>query len=145
MECNIRKMKIEDKKAVYEMLKTFYSSPAVFTDGSDEIFLNDIENCVNDNPLLEGYIIEKSNEIIGYGMVSKSFSTEFGKTCIWLEDIYLKEPYRGLGIGKLYLDFVINKYPNCIFKLEAEKANSKAIKFYEKYGFTELPYVVFKK
>ena len=39
----------------------------------------------------------------GYGMAAKSFSTEYGRQCIWLEDIYIKAEYRGLGIGSLLL------------------------------------------
>ena len=43
-------MTIEDKAAVFEMMKVFYASPAVLSNGSDEIFSNDIENCINDSP-----------------------------------------------------------------------------------------------
>lgn len=39
------------------MMRVFYASPAVFTNGSDDIFRTDIENCINDNPYLEGYIL----------------------------------------------------------------------------------------
>ena len=41
---------------VIEMMRVFYASPAVHTNGSEEIFLNDVENCINDNPYLEGYV-----------------------------------------------------------------------------------------
>ena len=78
MDSTIRVMTIEDKAAVFEMMKVFYASPAVLSNGSDEIFSNDIENCIDDSPYLEGYIIEVSNEIQGYAMIAKSFSTEFG-------------------------------------------------------------------
>ena len=57
MDSTIRVMTIEDKPAVFEMMKVFYASPAVLSNGSDEIFSNDIENCINDSPFLEGYII----------------------------------------------------------------------------------------
>jgi len=58
MNSTIRAMTKNDKSAVLEMMRVFYTSPAVFTDGSEEIFCEDIDNCVNDNPYLEGYIIE---------------------------------------------------------------------------------------
>ena len=41
---------------ILAMMKEFYVSDAVFTNGSDEIFENDFQNCVNDNPYLEGYV-----------------------------------------------------------------------------------------
>ena len=66
MNSIIRPMTPKDKNSVLEMMRVFYASPAVFTNGSDDIFRTDIENCINDNPYLEGYIFEVSGEIQGY-------------------------------------------------------------------------------
>ncbi len=145
MESTIRDMTIQDKNSVLEMMRVFYASPAVFTNGSDEIFLSDIENCINNNPYLEGYIIENSNDILGYAMIAKSFSTEFGKPCIWIEDLYIKEEYRGLSVGKTFFEFITKKYTDCIFRLEVEEENERAIRLYKKCGFTVLPYMEMKK
>ena len=145
MNSTVRAMTPQDKNAVFEMMRNFYSSPAVYTNGSDEIFLNDIENCINDNPYLEGYIFEDANCIKGYAIIAKSYSTEFGKPCIWIEDLYIKEEYRGLGIGKAFLDFITEKYSGCIFRLEVEEENERAIKLYEKCGFSVLPYMEMKR
>lgn len=145
MESTIRDMSAKDKNSVLEMMRVFYASPAVFTNGSDEIFLNDIENCINGNPYLEGYVIENTDGILGYAMVAKSFSTEFGKPCFWIEDLYIKEDYRGLGLGKTFFEFITKKYTDCIFRLEVEEENERAVKLYKKCGFTVLPYMEMKK
>lgn len=141
----IRNMTLEDEKEVFDMMKTFYTSPAVFTDGSDEIYNTDIENCVNDNPYLEGYVFEDGDVLQGYAMIAKSFSTEFGKQCIWIEDLYVKEEYRGCGTGKKFIDYITKKYKDCIFRLEVEEENESAIHLYKKCGFTTLPYMEMKK
>ena len=141
----IRLMTINDKDAVIDMMRIFYTSPAVLSNGSEEIFVNDVENCVNDNPYLEGYIIENDNEIQGYVMLAKSFSTEFGKPCLWIEDLYIKEAYRGMGIGSMALKFVEEKYPNALLRLEVEDENERAVKTYKKCGFEVLPYMEMKK
>lgn len=141
----IRKMTINDKSEVMKMMKVFYSSPAVLSNGSEEIFLNDIENCINNNPYLEGYIVHDENEIQGYTMIAKSFSTEFGKPCIWIEDLYIKDNYRGLGLGKMLIDFIENKYADCLFRLEVEEENERALCLYKKCGFSVLPYMEMKK
>ena len=73
MSSVIRSMTLEDKASVMEMMRVFYASPAVLSNGSEEIFINDIENCINDSPYLEGYIFEDSGELLGYAMVAKSF------------------------------------------------------------------------
>ena len=131
--------------AVYDMMQTFYASPAVHTNGSDAIFRSDIEACVSGNPYLEGFVFAQSGDVVGYAMIAKSFSTEFGKRCIWIEDLYVKEPYRGMGLGSGFLRFIVDKYPGCLFRLEAEQENARAIKAYEKCGFEVLPYLEMKK
>lgn len=45
---NIRKMTAGDKQAVIEMMRVFYTSPAVFSNGSENIFLQDIEACTGE-------------------------------------------------------------------------------------------------
>ena len=49
----IRKMRPEDKQEVIDMMRGFYAGPAVHTNGSEEIFLSNVENCLNDCPYLE--------------------------------------------------------------------------------------------
>ena len=165
MDITIRCITVADKSSVIDMMRVFYASSAVLSNGSEEIFENDVENCVNDSPYLEGYIFEATvdeleigcletsgnkelpsdKRILGYGMVAKSFSTEFGKPCMWIEDLYLKEEYRGLGIGSRFLNFVAEKYPDAILRLEVEEDNERAIKTYKKCGFEELPYMEMKR
>ena len=145
MNYTIRLMTREDAQQVIDMMRVFYASPAVLSNGSEEIFQNDIENCVNDSPYLEGYIIEDGQKILGYGMIAKSFSTEFGKPCMWIEDLYLKEEARGLGLGSKFLHFVAEKYPEAILRLEVEEENERAIKTYRKCGFEVLPYMEMKR
>lgn len=142
---SIRLMTINDKEAVIDMMRVFYTSPAVLSNGSEEIFLNDVENCVNDNPYLEGYIIENANDVQGYAMVAKSFSTEFGKHCIWIEDLYIKDEYRGMGLGSMALKYIEEKYPNALLRLEVEEENERAVNTYKKCGFEVLPYMEMKK
>lgn len=146
MNCfHIRKMQKEDKDSIISMMQTFYSSDAVSTNGSIEIFENDFENCVNNSPYLEGYVFYNEKEIQGYAMIAKSFSTEFGKACYWIEDLYIKPAYRGFGIGTEFFSYIEKLYPDVIFRLEVEKENERAVHVYEKCGFTTLPYTEMKK
>ena len=82
--------------------------------------------------------------VVGYGMIAKSFSTEFGKPCVWIEDIYVMEEYRGRGIGSEFIQFVMENNPNCVIRLEVEEDNKRAIDVYHKNGFSVLPYMEMK-
>lgn len=141
----IRAMQENDRNEVIEMMRVFYASPAVFSNGSYEIFTSDFDNCIGNSPYLEGFIFEISDTVQGYAMLAKSFSTEFGKPCIWIEDIYIKDAFRNCGIGSRFFKFIEEKYPDVIFRLEVEEENKCAVHVYRKSGFDELPYMEMKK
>lgn len=140
----IRSMTESDRSAVLALMRAFYASDAVYTSGSDEIFNFDIDTCLAGSPYLEGYVF-CAGEILGYAMVAKSFSTEFGAPCIWIEDLYLKESARNRGFGSEFIDFITKKYHGCIFRLEVEEENKRAVHVYKKHGFTVLPYTEMKR
>ena len=139
----IRLMKEQDKNEVIEMMTVFYASEAISTNGSREIFESDFNNCINSCPYLEGYVFEENDKICGYAMVAKSFSTEFGKPCIWIEDLYIKEEYRHKKLGSLFFDFLKENYKDTIQRLEVDKHNVFAIKAYKKNNFEEVDYLQF--
>ena len=145
MEFKIRKFEIQDKKEILSMMEEFYNSDAVSTNGSKEIFETDFEKCLIDFPYLDGYVFCKDNIILGYSMIAKSFSTEFGKPCIWVEDLYIREAYRGLGVGSRFFAYIEKKYPDTIIRLEVEEENERAVKVYRKCGYEVLPYMEMKK
>ena len=133
-------MEKADVAAVIDMMRGFYASDAVLTNGSEEIFFADANECVNGSPYLEGYVFENEGGIQGYAMCAKSFSTEFGKRCVWIEDLFVKEDHRGKGIGSDFLAFISDKYKECVIRLEAEAENERALHVYNKAGFDVLPY-----
>lgn len=135
----------EHADEVLEMMRSFYASPAVYTNGSEEIFRRDVEGCLSGSPYLEGYVFADGDTAAGYAMVAKSFSTEFGKPCVWIEDIYLKPEYCGKGAGSRFLSFIEQKYPNALLRLEVEAENERAVHVYKKSGFDVLPYLEMKK
>ena len=145
MQSMIRSIQERDREEVLCMMRTFYASDAVWSNGSDEIFAADVDACLSSSPYLEGYVFEGEGSLQGYAMVAKSFSTEFGKPCMWLEDIYVAPEFRDRGIGSAFMSFVQNKYPDAIFRLEVEPENERAVHVYEKCGFVVIPYMEMKK
>ncbi len=142
---DIRKMTASDKETVMDMMRTFYASPAVHTNGSDEIFEADIDACTGDSPYADGYVFEEGGKLVGYSMLAKSFSTEFGKPCIWIEDLYFLPEHRGKGYGKKFFEHLDLTYTGVLFRLEAEEENENAVALYRKCGFDVMPYLEMKK
>ena len=134
-------MQCGDSAIVIDMMRKFYSSPAVITNGSEKIFAANVENCLSDSPYVEGFVFVDGEKIIGYGITAHGYSTEFGGECIWLEDIFIAEEYRGRGVGSKFIRHVKKIYPDKILRLESEADNVPALKIYKQFGFKELPYL----
>lgn len=141
MEITIREMQLEDSAVVIDMMRKFYTSPAVITDGSEKIFAANVENCLSGKTCAAGYVFVVKDKIIGYGITARSYSTEFGSECIWIEDIYIAAEYRGRGVGSNFIRYVQAHNPDKFLRLEAEAGNAKALDFYKRLGFKELPYL----
>ena len=139
----IKKMEQRDTNEVYEMMRDFYDSPAILHDVSEEVLRRDIDACTSDNPYMEGLVFRAHGGIAGYAMLAKSFSTEFGGICIWIEDLYMKPEYRGGGIGTQFFGYLEKTYQGkaVLLKLEVERGNTWAIEVYKKCGYRELPYM----
>lgn len=145
MSIVIRNMEENDRRPVKWLMEEFYATDAVATNGSEEIFDADIDACVGSSPYLEGYVFEDDGRVFGYAMLAKSFSTEYGKPCIWIEDIYIKEAHRGEGLGSTFFEIIEKKYAGHIFRLEVEEENERALHVYKKNGFDFMPYLEMKK
>ena len=138
---SLRPMDTSDTDAVIDMMRRFYTSEAVHTNGSEEIFSNDVYACVSDCPFASGYVFTREDgSICGYSMLAHSYSTEFGKPAVWIEDLFIEEDARGEGLGSRLFDLVREKYPDHVHRLEVEETNLHAMRLYKKSGFTMLPY-----
>ena len=141
MEITYRKMTRADFDDVLDMMRTFYTSPAVATDGSEEIYRADIEACLDPESPLTGYVFAEAETCVGYAMTYPGFATEYGRPCVWIEDLYLTSETRGRGVGRRFLTELAAANPNALLRLEAEEENSPAVHLYRSVGFTEVPYL----
>ena len=139
----IREIKNEDRPYLLAMMMEFYMSPAVIHKPTVELLNIDIEAAFAVDIPLICYIFEVDGNIVGYSMIVKSFSTEYGLHCIWLEDLYIKPKYRRRGIGRSYFAFLKEKYPSNQYRirLEVAKDNDSAIRFYKNNKLEEIEYL----
>jgi GNAT superfamily N-acetyltransferase len=137
----IRKLKETEKAQVLSMMEVFYASEALLVHPETAVLEKMLTDALADTPLLTGYGFEVEGELAGYGMVTRSYSTERGGICVWIEDLYIRPEYRSRGIGAAFLRFVEEENPGAVrLRLEAEPENEHAMHVYEKAGFTVLGY-----
>lgn len=143
----IRDLEARDREEVFKMMRVFYNSEAVLYTAPDEILYKDIDDCLSDLPFIEGYVFEEEGKLVGYAMAAKSYTTEYGGLLIFIEDLYVKEEYRGLGIGSSFFNFIEEKYKGLAvrYKLEVEEENQNAISVYKKCGYNKLGYFIMSK
>lgn len=78
------------------------------------------------------YILQVSEEPVGYGQLI--ISTDSAK----LEKLYIAPPHQGKGLGLFLLKFLVEKAVSRekkIIRLQVNRGNHKAVRFYERFGF----------
>lgn len=125
-----------DRSVLRWMIQDYY----VF-DGH-EIDLGKIDSSLDgalvDNPHVRIWIIEVGGETAGYLAVAIGFTIEAGGNDGFLDELYLKERFRGRGIGRRAVEFAIAACPALGIRrlsLEVETHNTRAQKLYQDVGF----------
>lgn len=80
---------------------------------------------------------EKTRIVVGYLHVFPNFSTYLAKPGLYMEALYIRKPYRHLGLGKMFLKKIAQEAVKLgmeILEFSVLHSNDPAIKFYEGLG-----------
>lgn len=105
MNPRIRKASISDNQIILEFIKEL----AEYEKLSDKVIatIDDINKTLFcDNPKAEVLILEVDNHPAGFAVFFHNYSTFLCKHGIYIEDIYVRDIYRGYGYGKALLRHV---------------------------------------
>ena len=137
----IRKITPEDRDVFFVLTREFYASPAVLHDVPDRYHADVFEEMMRSDVYAGGYILEYEGNIAGYALTAKTYSHDCGGLALWLEELYIREPYRSHGLGSEFFAYIINSHPEVRrFRLEVEPDNVRAIALYKRQGFEPLDY-----
>ena len=138
-----------DHDLILPMVADFYRTDAVDHEVPVEIMERSFAACADpDEPLLRGVLVSRGEEAVGYVYLTFCYSAEVGGRCVFIEEIFLKEQFRGMGLGREIMDWMEKEYPAVRrFRLEVTQVNKSAIRLYEKSGYKYLKYdqMVFDK
>ncbi|MEH0155136.1 GNAT family N-acetyltransferase [Limibacter armeniacum] len=85
------------------------------------------------------WLIKLNSKVAGYMILTISFSFEFGGKDAFLDELYIKQSFRGKGIGNHAIAHLTKEATSLgihTLHLEVEKHN-RAISLYKKWGFKE--------
>lgn len=131
----IRKIKDTDKKEYIKMAEDFYGSSAVSHSIPSENFENAFTAALSDDTYIRIYILEYGGETAGYASVAVTYTTEGGGLTLWLDELYVKEQYRGQGLGSELIAFLKRDAAVKRIRLEITPENSGAERLYKSLDF----------
>ncbi len=139
----IRRIEPKDEACYLRMAAAFYTSPAVSHPVNTENFCRTFAELMRSDTYAEGYIILSGEEPAGYALLAKTYSQEAGGLVVWVEELYIKEAYRGQGLGREFFRYLGRHLPASTrrLRLEMTAENGRAAEMYRRLGFTPLPYL----
>jgi GNAT superfamily N-acetyltransferase len=91
----------------------------------------------SDNSYFFTEFAEFKNQVVGYALYYYGFSANQGRPILYLEDLYVRQECRGMGIGKHFLKqlatYALQK-DCCRLEWHVLAWNDSAIEFYQKIG-----------
>jgi GNAT superfamily N-acetyltransferase len=105
---------------------------------STEVARPAVEELLSKNEQGGAWLIEMEEEVIGYCVLTMAFSLEFGGKFALLDELFIRDEWRGKGIGGAALQFIERQSRRLgakALRLEAGYANPDATRFYERNQF----------
>ncbi|WP_459201137.1 GNAT family N-acetyltransferase [Methanococcus sp. CF] len=135
LKINIRPTTVSDVSLILKFIKELakYENLEDSVLATEEIIK---ESLFGKKQYAEALIVEARSEPVGLVLFFHNFSTFLGKPGIYIEDLYIKEEFRGMGLGKKIFEYLSNlaKERNC-GRIEWVVLDwNPARKFYEKMG-----------
>jgi ribosomal protein S18 acetylase RimI-like enzyme len=128
---------IADEETLAELMREFYAHEGIDYERSRarEAF----RALVADPALGRVWLMRAGGELAGYLAVTVCYSLEFAGRYALVDELYVREAFRGQGIGARALDVAAEACRElgvAAVRLEVDTWNTRAMKLYERLGFT---------
>lgn len=129
VEC--KTLEFSQIETITQMMQDFYAidNYPIDSEVSKKLF----QEFISDEKLGKSWLIYSDENLVGYVILTYVFSFEYKGRIAFLDELYIKESYRGKGIGKQTIDFIKEQASNQNIKLiylEVENHNQNAQKLY---------------
>jgi ribosomal protein S18 acetylase RimI-like enzyme len=136
LELQFLVLKSNSINVLLEMMQSFYQIDNYSFDY--QLQKNNINYIQQNEDQGEIWLFQYDNIIIGYTFISFGFSFEYGGKTALIDELFIKESYRGKGLGKICLNFISKRCASKDVKslqMEVENHNDGALKLYTDCGF----------
>lgn len=139
---SVRRVAAHDRQTYLGLARAFYASGAALMDAPDENILRTFDELMRSHDYAEAFLAEYDGETAGFVLLAKTFSQEAGGMVLWLEELYIRPEFRGMGLGSEVFGFLHAHYKTSVrrIRLEVEAENEGARQLYYRWGFENLPY-----
>ncbi|HZG50603.1 MAG TPA: GNAT family N-acetyltransferase [Pyrinomonadaceae bacterium] len=127
-----------DADELVEMMREFYAFDHIAFD--EAAARGALRQILGDDKFGIVHLIRVETETAGYLVLTFGFSLEFHGRDAFVDELYLRENFRGRGIGKASIEFaaeVCRREGIAALHLEAERANTRAAGLYRQAGFRD--------
>lgn len=94
----------KDSNIIIEMMKEFYAIDNYPIDV--EISKTLFQEFIAHNSLGNAWLVYRNADIVGYVILTYVFSFEYQGKIAFIDELYVKDAFRGKGIGKAILQFI---------------------------------------
>lgn len=139
----IRKVEAKDRAVFLELADQFWHTPAVHQPIERSHHEKTFDLLMEGTPFAAAHLIEYQGKVVGYGLLAFTYSNEAGGNAVWLEELFVRPEFQGMGLGRDYILFVHEEYGDWAarFRLEIDSRNKGAAKLYERHGYRKMPYL----
>ena len=138
----IRKLTSADEQLYKELTWEFYHSSAVLHPVPERNIEATFKELMRSDEYAECFILEKDGTVAGFALIAKTFSQEAGGMVHWIEELFIRDEFRGCGIGTEFMTEYEKTLPESVkrLRLEIEPDNELAAKLYKRLGYGFLGY-----
>jgi ribosomal protein S18 acetylase RimI-like enzyme len=136
MSINFQHIGHEDIETVVSLMREYYAFDHL--DFDEAVARSGVRTLVDDESLGRIWLLKGGDEVIGYVVLAFSFSLEFHGEKAFVDELYIREKWRGRGVGAATLEFLADVCRSLgirAIRLEVEHANAAAQGLYRKMGF----------
>ncbi|HEX8283537.1 MAG TPA: GNAT family N-acetyltransferase [Pyrinomonadaceae bacterium] len=136
METTFRAAGTSDADALLAMMRELYEHERIPFD--EPAAGGALAQLLADEAFGVAYLMLLGGEAAGYLVITYGFSLEFGGRAALVDELFVKDEFRGRGAGRAALDFaagVCRARGIRALRLEVERVNEAALSVYRKAGF----------